>query len=403
MLYDAVIIGGGPAGCTVAQGVATRGFRVLVVEEHPVIGEPLQCAGLISPRTLAISGVGDGVVCNVLSGAAVHSPWARLEVSCCGPRALVVDRAAFDRCLADGAREAGADFWCGARAVGIKRHDEGYRVLIQRGDRLLDPVARLVVGADGAYSKVAGWLGLLRDTELIRMYAAEVRLSSAAKHAADIFIGRCLAPGWFGWIAPVDHRRARVGIGTNTAIPPGRLFKGLAAAFPARFSGMDVLRCTGGNVPVGLQKQTFARHAMLVGDAAGHVKPISGGGLHFGLLGAEACATVAGNALASGDLSAAALSLYQRRWMRLFGGEIRCGMHHRHIFLKLGDRKMDHLLAFLNKDRWLRVIEGWGDIDYPSLLAGRLFRAGPWARKFPWNGGEAGRLEASDGGHPLFQ
>jgi len=53
--FDVIVIGGGPIGCVVARDIAAAGCRVLVVEEHPRIGDPLRCSGLISSRTLQLS------------------------------------------------------------------------------------------------------------------------------------------------------------------------------------------------------------------------------------------------------------------------------------------------------------------------------------------------------------
>ena len=102
--YDAVVIGAGPAGCAAAGLIAAKGFKVLVAEEHPRIGAPVQCAGLVSPRTLKAAGTGDGVVINEIKGAYIHSPGGEtLAVRSKSAHALVIDRAGFDRAKIDGA------------------------------------------------------------------------------------------------------------------------------------------------------------------------------------------------------------------------------------------------------------------------------------------------------------
>lgn len=74
MVYDVIVIGGGPVGCAVARDIAAAGYRVLVLEEHREIGIPVQCAGLISDRTLEISRVPSRVILNRLYGAVVYAP-----------------------------------------------------------------------------------------------------------------------------------------------------------------------------------------------------------------------------------------------------------------------------------------------------------------------------------------
>jgi digeranylgeranylglycerophospholipid reductase len=94
MDYDVIVIGGGPVGCSVARDIAAAGFKVLVVEEHPKIGLPLHCAGLISSRTLELSRVSPRVIEHKLTGARLHAPGGEV-LGLHGKRvyALAIDRA----------------------------------------------------------------------------------------------------------------------------------------------------------------------------------------------------------------------------------------------------------------------------------------------------------------------
>ena len=108
--YDLIIVGGGPTGCAVARDVAEAGFRVLVAEEHAGVGEPLQCSGLVSARTLEISRVSPGVVRRSLHGARVHAPGGQvLDLTGRKAYALAIDRVGFDKDLAAQAVAAGAE------------------------------------------------------------------------------------------------------------------------------------------------------------------------------------------------------------------------------------------------------------------------------------------------------
>ena len=105
MEYDVIVVGAGPAGCATARLVAHAGYRVLVLEEHPAAGEPVRCAGLVSPRTLEAAGVGGDVVVSAVTAARIHGPLgAVLSVGGGRVYALAVDRAAFDRRLAEAAK-----------------------------------------------------------------------------------------------------------------------------------------------------------------------------------------------------------------------------------------------------------------------------------------------------------
>jgi len=384
MNYDVVVVGGGPAGCAAAGLISKEGYKTLVVEEHQKIGEPVQCAGLVSPRTLEKAAVGEDVVINKIHGAFIHSPGGEvLSVRSQDAYALVIDRPAFDRKLAKAAQNAGADVLTGTRAALGDYLPEKVTVgLTARGKRTT-ACARLLIGADGSNSLVARRIAAAGSRDLIRMYAAEVELECPETDMVHIFLGKKIAPGWFGWIIPVDRKNARVGVGVSgRERHPRFYFNKMVESQPGLFKGMSRVRGTGGIVPVGRLARIYGERAMLVGDAACQTKPISGGGLYLGLLGAELCAGVAVKALSKGDVSAKCLSEYQSLWEKEMAGEIRAALSYRSVFLTMSDKEMDRLVRFFNHPLWQHIISKYGDIDYPSWLGSRLSFAGPWAEKF---------------------
>jgi len=390
MNYDVIVVGGGPVGCAVARDIAAAGYRVLVLEEHQEIGAPVQCAGLISKRALEISRVPSTVVLNRLNGAIVYAPGEsilRLE----GKKvyALVIDRRVFDRSLAEQARDTGAEILCGMRAVKFTYVPEGILVEAKNGEgECYFYSCRLLIGADGHNSAVARWLGLHQPLEKIFLYAAEVRLSEGNGRVAHIFLDRCLAPGWFGWIFPVGNNRARVGIGSSPLVvenkreSPRLLFNQLVNRYPLLFRDMKVLQNTSGVISIGFLRQTYEAHVLLVGDAAAHTKPVSGGGLYLGLRAGEHCAGTAIKALQAQNLTLDFLSAYQEKWEAAIGQEISCGLKHREVFLEMKNEEISFLVSFLNKSIWQKLILKYGDLDYHSWLAARLAFVPPWASHF---------------------
>lgn len=388
--FDLIVVGGGPAGCAVARDVAAAGYKVLVAEDHALVGEPLQCSGLISARTLEISRVSPQVVRQRLHGARVHAPGGQvLDLTGSKPYALAIDRVAFDRALAAQAVNAGAELLTRARVTSLEYVPEGVRVSLA-GRHL---TARLVVGADGHNSLVARWLGLPAPHERVPLFAAEVELPGCNDQIVDIFVGRLVAQGWFGWVIPTGQGTARVGTGSSRISPrggpgprPRQLFEYLRELYPDIFRGLRIIKTTSGVVPIGLRSRAYGQRALLVGDAACHVKPISGGGLYLGLKAAGLCAATAVAALALGDCSESFLSRYQQSWEAAIGPEIRCGLHHRDVFLGMDDQTMDGIISFFNNAYWRRLILKYGDLDHHSVIADRLALAPPWAQRFMYGG-----------------
>lgn len=384
MNYDVIVIGGGPAGCETARLIAEKGYKVLVVEEHRKIGEPMQCAGLVSPRTLKAAAIPEGITINQIHGAFVHSPGGEtLSIRGREVYALVIDRSEFDSKLSEKAQCAGAEVLTGVRAGVGEFFSDGISVKLKSCDGESTAKTRLLIGADGANSRVARRINIPAAENVIRMYAAEVELKCTEKDMVHIFLGREIAPGWFGWVIPVDENHARVGAGVSGRDKHPRFyFKKMVETNPGIFKGMNIVRGTGGVVPIGLLPKIYGERTLLVGDAACQTKPISGGGLYLGLLGAKFCAKVAAKALIKEDLSQELLSEYQLLWDREMADEIQTALGHRNIFLTMSDKEMDALVRFFRRPLWQGIISRYGDIDYPSLLAGRLSLARPWAERF---------------------
>ena len=387
MNYDVIVVGGGPVGCAVARDIAAVGYRVLILEEHQEIGAPVQCAGLISKRALKISRVPSTAVLNQLNGMVVYGPGNNnLELEGRKVYALAVDRLAFDRSLAGQAKEAGAEIRCGRRVVKFAYVPEG--ILVEAKNRAGESIffsGRLLIGADGHNSAVAHWLGIPRPPEKVSLYAAEVWWPEQNGRLAHIFLDRDLAPGWFGWIFPAGHNRARVGIGRSPLVAEGGgasrrlLFNQLKDKYPLFFREMKVLQNTSGTIPIGFLRQTYAAHVMLVGDAAAQLKPVSGGGLFFGLKAGEFCADTAIKALQAQNFTPDFLKAYQKKWEASMGQEVSCGLKLRELFLKMKNEEIEFLLGFINKSLWRKLILKYGDLDYHSRLAARLATALPWA------------------------
>ena len=111
-MIDVAVAGGGPAGSAVAALLA-RDHGVTVFEDHPRIGLPEQCAGLLTDRAIEASGVSPDIL-STLYGAEVLLPGGgRVAVRSERPKARAVDRSDLDSKMADRAMAAGADMAAG--------------------------------------------------------------------------------------------------------------------------------------------------------------------------------------------------------------------------------------------------------------------------------------------------
>lgn len=374
MEWDVIVIGAGPAGCFTAKLIALSGFKVLILEEHQEIGYPLQCAGLISPRAVELAGIDQNTILNKLTGLRVHSPLGALfNVESSNDLALAIDRVKFDQELAAKAENAGAVLKKSVKVDKIERIVGGFRLTVVGSSKTIS--TKLLIGADGVNSSVSKWLGLSCHTPKAVMLAADVKLQCADTSSIRIFLGQNLAPGWFGWMIPLDENTCRVGTGYALVQPansPQYYFQELVDQNPQIFKDMKIIRYTSGIVPLGKMPRIYSANAMLVGDAACQIKPISGGGIYLSLKGAFVCSQTAIEALRENNLTEVKLSSYQKLWEKEMEKERASAMKLRESFLNFSDEDIDLVIRFLNNPKYHKLILKYADIDYPAYLGKKL-------------------------------
>ncbi len=363
-MHDVVVVGGGPAGSLVARNLAPR-HDVVVLEEHGSSGTPVQCAGLLSPDVIRMSGV-DPDILNTLHGAEVFFPdGTSVIVRSKAPKAVVVDRADLDGRMADAAVSAGAEYRYGERYTG---HTVGDRVTVSSSSGSLD--ARAVVGADGHSSRVAMTLGDNGPREYLRGIQADVRMESVHDDLFTIHLGSEYAPGFFTWEIPCGDF-VRVGLCTSWSAGPPYPY---LSAHLRRMGAEDrILRMYSGKIPVGGRPRTYGERCLLTGDAAGLVKPVSGGGLHPTFETVPHLCRVLSSALDADDLSESNLSAYERGWRSQVGRELSWGYTLRRMFTRLDDADLVRAGGFASRDDVRSLLDDI-DLDHPSRVVGAMLR-----------------------------
>ncbi len=381
---DVAVVGAGPAGSRTARDIAACGLRVRLLEEHRAVGVPSHCSGLVSLRTLREAEIGEEAIIHRLTGAFVHTQnGAEVALGGGDVRAVAIDRVRLDEALCEQAQRAGADL-VRARVVNVERENGHVRLHTQTDGRESSFRTRLVVGADGAYSRVARSLGMAGPREKVYNLGIEGRLRVPREDFVHVFVGRALAPGWFGWIIPTGGDVVRVGIGCGPGERPMACYRKLTAAFPRLFDGLEPRRMYGGTIPLEFAPRSYGHNVLLVGDAAGQVKPFSGGGIYTSLVAARHAAGTAVAALEADDLSAKRLSVYEKAWKREIGSELLRSLRIRHFGVALSEGEVERVVSALQASGLQALAARHGDIDYPSRVLLRLARSAPALAMLAW-------------------
>ncbi|KYH42466.1 MAG: geranylgeranyl reductase [Candidatus Bathyarchaeota archaeon B63] len=371
---EILVVGAGPAGLIAAREASKRRVDVLVLEEHREIGLPCHCAGLLSLNGLRRLGITlDGCfVQNMVRGAIFHSPSGlSFRVEREEPVACVVDRVLLDRFLAHQALESGAEI-----RLGCKARDVDFRgdvVKVGSGEHTFE--AEILIDAEGSSSRIVRAAGLepLGADGLLSGLQLELAGVDVDQDYVEVHLGRSVAPGFFAWVIPLGDGEARVGLGCSGADPRRLIERFLKKRFGG--CGYKMLEARSGRIIVsGPIKRTYSHRLLVVGDAAGHVKPTTGGGVILGGICAAIAGKVASEAVKQGDLGRKNLSSYERIWRRELGREFRYMLWARRIINSLPDRAIDKLFELLIKENIPALASEEGDMDFQSSVITGLIR-----------------------------
>lgn len=372
-MIDVAVAGGGPAG-SVAAALLARDHDVTVFEEHPRIGVPEQCAGLVTDRVIALSGVSPDIFSTLYGAEVVFPDGSSATVRSETPKARAIDRSDLDSKMADRAASAGAEYRTSCRVDGVSVSD---RVELSVGGGTVS--ARLLVGAEGHRSLSADLVGAVPG-EYLRGIQADVARPMEDQETFRIRLGSRYAPGFFTWEIPCGDF-TRVGLCTSwSAGPPSGHLRRLLSDL-----GLEgrVVRMHSGRIPVGQPDSISSDRVMLIGDAAAQVKPVSAGGLYPAFAAAPILADVASSALAEDDLGAGRLREYDRRWSEGMGGEIDRSMRLRRAFVRMDDDDLSRAGRYAARPDVRAVLDGL-DLDHPGDVVPRLLRSPRTALAGAW-------------------
>jgi digeranylgeranylglycerophospholipid reductase len=375
---DVLIVGGGPGGLFMAARLAGRGVRTVVCEEHAHVGDPVHCTGVLSSDSFNRFDLPSNATLNHLTDVRFVSPSGiPVDYTTPSPIATVIDRPAFDRALAERAAAAGADIRSGARVVALETDASGVRATIAGGEVVQARLGVLACGAHYAFQQRFG-LGLPRTY----LHTAQCELPAALMPSVELHFGRDVAPGGFAWAVPVvrpDGFHVRIGVMAARDAPGcyrrmldriGDRWRISRREFPPR---LKIL-------PLGAVERTYADRLLAIGDAAGLVKPTTGGGIHYSIISASIAADVALEGLATDRLTAASLATYERRWRAELENEFDAQQELRDVATGLSDQAIDSLFELAHTDGIMPIVRATARFNEHRPLIRALFKHPPARR-----------------------
>jgi digeranylgeranylglycerophospholipid reductase len=301
MVYDLIVIGAGPAGSSTAKAVAEAGFRVLILEKNATCRSP--CAGYIS-NTINFEIPDESVIQSKIWKMRTYFPdlsFYDFELN-----GFVVDRAKFDTALAQEAANSGAEIRMNSPFTGFVPGGVKFRGGEVHG--------KIILGADGVFSKTASVLGEKRQ-EIALCAQYHMRNIKPLPNTCEIFFNSDYAPGGYIWVYPTGVDSAKIGVGIT-----GRSPREYLDAFVRDFKRIrgEKMEYVTGALPIGgLREQLCFGNVLFAGDSAGMADPITGAGINNAILAGNIAGKTIIKALESDDLTV--LLEYETGIKRLLG------------------------------------------------------------------------------------
>ena len=357
-IHDVLIVGGGPAGLYAASHLAQHGCDVVLVEEHPAVGEPVHCTGVFALEAYDEFDIPRDAVLNPLSRVTFFGPSGdTVAYTTPDVEAVVIDRRVFDHQLSLRAAKYGVTVVSGTRVSDLSIDSDSVTAAC-RPERVIR--ARAAILACGANYVLQRRLGL--GLPSVFLQSAQIECASAPRESVEVHFGRAVAAEGFAWVVPVTR-------GSSSFARVGLMCEGNAGhqfrAFMQRIE--DRWRLCGVDdgalpeprlkmLPLAPVARTYANRLLAIGDAAGLVKATTGGGIYYSLVSAAFAAEVLIDRLSADKLGERDLATYEHLWRERLGPELDAQLTLRLLANRLSDDELDDLFELARTDGIMPIV-----------------------------------------------
>ncbi len=361
---DVLVVGAGPAGSTAAKHAAIGGAEVLLIDKKSEIGTPKRCAEGVSKEGLNKLSINPNPqwVTNQINGIRLVSPNGisvlfdkeKVKLSEAG---YVLERKVFDKHMAMEAAREGAQIMVKTLAKSMRKDGNNRVVITEHMDNIIEIKTKIIIAADGPESRVGRWAGIktnMKPTDIES--CAQFEMIGVEPEKADCieFYFGSVAPGGYAWIFPKGDDIANVGLGVLTTKTNKSAYQHLLEFVdncPATQNAQPVELNIGGDPVGGLIKDLVTDNVLVVGDAAGMVNPLDGGGIINGMMGGLMAGKVAAKSIMECDYSRKRLVEYQDLFREEFRDSFKKYLKAKEYLLSLSDEELDSIAnEFQRKD-----------------------------------------------------
>jgi len=356
-----VIIGAGPVGSYAGYLLAKSGHNVEIYENHPQVGLPIQCTGILTSDFDQFHLPMDNFLVNIITVIEAYSP-SNEKVSV-NQKDYIVCRKRFDNYLANLAIKEGASVFvnhCFLRKEQEKDKEQDKEqekdVLIIRDtlnkiDKKIS--ADITIAADGPLSPTAKAFGFFHTLRKNYYGIQGVVEGQFESKVTKTYFGNTICPGFFAWVVPESSTIARIGLYAE---------KDSQRYFTAFMNehGFKAKEMQAGTIPIFSPEQKLQNgNCYVIGDASSYVKATTGGGIIPGMKQAEILADCINHGKIF-DVEVRTSGLRRKMRLHLLVGR---------MMSKFSDDDWNRMFKYFNQEKVRKVLEKYTrDNPVPMLF-----------------------------------
>ena len=358
--YDLVIVGGGPAGSSVAYEASKNGIKVALLEKEETIAQSVRTSGVTWIQNIKEFGIPDDCY-NPIKNYSFCSPNNEVTIRDTIPQAAVLDVRKTYRWLAEQAKNEGADIFLKTNINNVIKNKDGDIIGVSGTSKEGEVIfhSKVIVDASGFSSTVSKAMGFVTQWERFGAGAEyEVKAENVDQETWWLMVGQKYSPAGYAWIFPVGKNIVRIGVGVGkpeSQVDPTERLKELMDSKIGPISKLGKITPIEfhyGLIPNdGLSRKTVYNNLILVGDSAGQANPLVLEGIRYAIKFGRVAGKIVSNAIKSGKTDESALYPYEENWKKDIQAKIKSAGKVQDRWIGLSDEEWDNELDIIKELR----------------------------------------------------
>lgn len=362
--YDIIVVGAGPVGSTYAYKMAKKGFDVAIFDLKNRIGQPLQCAGLVSTNICQTKNLPEEFIDNRVSGAILYSPdKTNITVQKEKDVAYVLDRVMYDKYLFSRAVTSGVHDFIGTRVLDVDIENTTIKTAECKYS------AKLIAVAVGPTSRTAKKMNPSLDEDTFMGVQYTIKADNINMDYVELHVHEEVLPG-FVWEIPTSPFTKRIGVFTDKSYQVAeKILK------QHMKNDYEIIEKHNALIPkFNKNRKIVENNVILLGDTAGQVKPTTGGGLIVGFNCASIASKYSEKMLQNNDNTY--LEEYEKEFHNTYDKEFKTQQNVQNIIRDMTSDDFNYMFYQLKKYDVDKIISEYGDMDNQTPLLKQLVKTG---------------------------